>query len=842
MKKIAAILSFCILLFVSNAQTLNRRPTAASGSAIGMTSGGGSKGFGVIFQYDIGTGKDHTPTHFNGKKIELTYGNPLGNLIQASNGKLYGLTWFGGTKGYGAAFCYNPKTGKDSVIISFNGPNGAYPAGSLFQATNGLLYGMTDSGGVSNNGVFFSYNIATGKDSIIVNFNDTTNGANPTGNLIQAKNGWLYGMTAWGGDSTIKDGTIFTYNPVSGKDSLFHDFQYNDGVSPEGTLVQASNGLLYGMTYEGTSSNDGALFVIDPITGKDSVIFGFDSVHGRYPTYNTLMQAKNGMLYGLVSEGGNNDGGVLFALDPKNGLDTTAFLSLDDIGGDYPNGSLMQAKNGLLYGMTTQGGYSNYGSLFIYDPVSGIDSILFDFSGNNGAYPYGSLVLDSNGLLYGMTYSGGHYGYGVLFCYNTITLKDSVLFNFNGAVSNNNCMVQGTGGLLYGMSLVGGNNFYGDIFSFDPNSGTNTVIYSFDSTSGQYPYSGLIQASNGLLYGMTQYGGANNEGVLFSYNTGSNTEAVAVNFNDANGSYPEGNLLQASNGLIYGMTPNGGSNAEGTLFYYNPVSGKDSVMVNLSDNIGFSPYGGVIQANDGLLYGMTNSGGTNYDGVIFSFNTKTKSYKALYSFNDSTSGEAPYGNLVQAEDSLLYGMTYFGGKQGDGVLFSFNTKTNKEIPLMNFKGANGANPTGTLVLDSAGTTLYGTTSIGGQSNYGVLFSYNILTGKDSVLLSFSDTNGANPTSLLIIGGFVSGINTITETHDVIMVYPNPFRDAATVLFSTAGEHYVEMYSPSGEMIRSLSCNTSHCEISRNNLPAGIYFLKFYNSNHAFEYTSKIIIQ
>lgn len=844
MKRTISILVILLVsAFGAAGQNNSDRAEAASGKAIGMTSGGGNKGFGVIFQYDVGTGHDNTPVHLSGKKVELTFGNPLGNLIQASDGKLYGMTWYGGTKGYGTAFCFNPKTGKDSVFISFNGPNGAYPAGSLFQASNGLLYGMTDSGGTSNNGVFFSYNIKTGKDSIILNYNDTTNGANPTGNLIQASNGWLYGMTQWGGDSLYKDGVIFTYNPATGKDTLLHNFQYWDGVDPGGSLVQASNGLLYGMTYEGGSSNDGTLFVIDPKTGYDSVIFQFDSVHGRYPVYTSLVQGKDGMLYGVTAQGGDYDGGVLFALDPVNGLDTTMFLSLDDIGSDYPNGSLIQAKDGLLYGMTTQGGYSNYGTLFCYNPVSGIDSVVFDFNGNNGSYPYGSLVLDSNGLLYGMTFSGGHYGYGVLFSYNTITHKDSILLNFSGVVTNNNSLVQSKSGLLYGMSLLGGTNFYGDIFSFDPTAGTSTTIYSFDSIHGQYPYSGLIQASNGLLYGMTEYGGSNDEGVLFSFNTTANTQNVLVNFNDATiGSYPQGDLMQAANGLIYGMTPEGGANYEGTLFYYNPVSGKDSVLVNLSDNIGFSPYGGVIQASDGLLYGMTNSGGTNYDGVIFSFNTKTKAYTPVYNFNDSTSGEAPYGNLVEASNGLLYGMTYFGGKQGDGVLFSYDTKAKTEKPIMNFTGANGANPTGTLVLDSSGTVLYGTTSVGGQFNYGVLFSYDIIANKDSVLLSFSDTNGANPTSVIIIGGYVSGEKNILEPRDVIVVYPNPFKDAATVLFSTNGSHYIEMYNSSGEKIRTFSSNSTQCEIPRNDLSAGMYFLKFFDDKHRYISSSKIIVQ
>ncbi|MGP8215816.1 MAG: choice-of-anchor tandem repeat GloVer-containing protein [Bacteroidia bacterium] len=845
MNKIVSIL--VVILFsalFTNAQYAPHKPEASGANGIGMTSGGGSKGFGVVFQYDIATGNDHTPVHLNGKKVELTYGNPVGNLIQATDGKLYGMAMYGGNKGTGVAFYYNPATGKDSVFISFDGPNGAYPTGSFFQASNGLLYGMTDSGGTSNNGVFFSYNIKTGKDSIIQNFDDTTNGSNPLGNLIQASNGWLYGMTSWGGDSLYKDGVIFTYNPATGKDSVFHDFQYYDGASPEGTLFQASNGWLYGMAYEGgsSSSSDGTLFCIDPKTGYDSVIFNFDSIHGEFPYFNSLMQAKDGKLYGLVNQGGDNDGGGLFMLDPVNGLGSSVFLSLDDIGSDYPAGSLIQAKDGLLYGMSEQGGYSNYGSFFCYNPVSGIDSIVFDFNGNNGAYPYGSLVQDSNGLLYGMTYSGGHYGYGVIFSYNIITHKDSVVFNFSGAVTNNNCFALASDGLLYGMSLLGGTNYYGDIFSFNPTTGTNNILYSFDSTSGQYPYSGLVQASDSLLYGMTEYGGSDDEGVLFSFDSKTNKESVLVNFTDNNGGYPLGNLMQATNGLLYGMTQSGGTNEEGVVFSFDPATGKDSILVNLIDNIGTYPYGGLIQASNGLLYGMTNDGGLNYDGVIFSLNPGTKKYTAVYSFNDSTSGESPYGNLVEASNGLLYGMTNFGGKQGDGVLFSFDTKTNTEKPLMNFTGANGANPTGPLVLDSSGTILYGTASVGGKSNYGVLFNYNTITGKDSVLFNFSDTNGADPTSVIIIGGFVSGEKEIAHPDEIILVYPNPAITAANVLFNNQGSHYIEMYSSTGMLVRTMECNSQNCEIPRNELASGIYFLKFFDSNHHYVSSSKIVLQ
>src|SRR5581483_9959854 len=205
---------FHFSFFVSHSQT--DRILAATGRVIGMTSGGGNKGHGVVYGYNVGSGKDTTRFSFNNGTDDGMF--PTGSLMQATDGMLYGLTYQGGTNNYGTLFVFNPVTHKDSVLVDFNGANGQYPLySSLMQAGNGLLYGVTGTGGAFSQGVFFSYNIVTHSYNVIFSFNGT-NGADPNGKLLQASDGMIYGMTAEGGLSI--GGVLYRYNPITNKDTV----------------------------------------------------------------------------------------------------------------------------------------------------------------------------------------------------------------------------------------------------------------------------------------------------------------------------------------------------------------------------------------------------------------------------------------------------------------------------------------------------------------------------------------------------------------------------------------------------------------------------------------------
>jgi uncharacterized repeat protein (TIGR03803 family) len=371
------------------------------------------------------------------------------------------------------------------------------------------------------------------------------------------------------------------------------------------------------------------------------------------------------ILYSSTKSGGSGGAGTISKFIPATNTLTVikSFISNDVTDGSSPTGSLMQAADGKLYGMTQFGGSSGVGVIFSFDPSSGTYTKLKDFDGTNGASPDGnSLVQASDGKLYGMTYAGGIKDNGVIFCY--------------------------------------------DISSF-----TYTKLFDFDSTNGEFPHGSLIQASDGKLYGLTLVGGLpfNNcqcgdvgeAGVIFSYDIFTNTFTKLRNFGLGSGIYPYGSLVQAKDGKLYGMTSRGGfidfkgDLGLGVIFSFDPSSSVYTVLLDFDPLTGSGPSGNLIQTSDGKFYGMATFGGNNEGsdafGVIFSFDATTSVYTTLKGFGN-TDGAKPLGNLMQATDGRFYGMTQFGGSSGVGVIFSLDPSSSAYTKLIDYDGANGANP------------------------------------------------------------------------------------------------------------------------------------------------------
>jgi len=846
MKTLLLTLSIIICTRFVQSQNSTGRIEAANGKVVGMSSSGGNKGYGVIYQYDLNSGKDTVPVNFNNGAVDGVY--PFGSLMQASDGLLYGMTINGGTYGYGVLFSFNPITHKDTVLVNFNGANGKAPYQSnLIQATNGLLYGLTENGGTNDDGVLFSYNIATHQETVLVNLVDSI-GVGPFGSLIQATDGMLYGMTVTGGANF--NGVIFRYDIIHNKDTVVFSFDGSAyGGSPWGSLLQASDGKLYGMTQFGGTNSQGVIFRFNPVTYDDTVMFNFDgNAYGGSPE-GSLIQATNGKLYGMTEFGGSNGDGILFRLDPITG-DDSVLLNFNGTDGSSPMGSLMQASNGLLYGMTWSGGTSAYGNgtFFSYNITTEFDSVITNFhdlgtAPGAGEGPYGNIMQATNGKFYGLTQSGGQYNEGVLFSYKPGDPTDSTLHSFGGN-SNTGNLIEGSNGYLFGMTEFGGTSDLGTIFRYDPVTGKDTTVLSFNGTNGSQPVvnNSLMQGSNGWLYGMTEQGGPDNLGVMFMFNPTTFKDSVLVNFNGTNGDNPLGGLVQANDGNLYGMTVVGGTHNDGLLFKYSPTANTITTLVNFDSTNGSWPEGSLIQASNGLLYGMTYWGGTYNYGIIFSYDITNSKDSVVHSFND-TAGGYPYGALLQASNGMLYGLTSWGGPTNDGTLFRFNTTNNADTVLLNFNYTNGASPQGQLIQDSTAAFLYGTTPTGGAYNYGVFFRYDLTTNKDTTLLTFNDTNGANPTSILFLNVVPLSVNEVKPTEkDIILVYPNPFSKVATVLFNEEGTHYVEIDDISGRQLKYITADGKRCEISRDNIAAGLYIVKVYDTNKHLQATTKIEVQ
>ena len=753
MKKLLTLLE-AILLVSSN---------YAQNGFWGMTSKGVPSNEGVIFKTDS-----------SGNNQSVVYSFPIINegkspkytkLCQASNGKLYGMTASGGSNGgytgYGVLFEYDPATNTFTKKIDFdNTLKGSNPNGSLMQASNGKLYGMTQSGGSHYDGVLFEYDPATNTFTKKIDFDEYSKGSSPYGSLIQASNGKLYGMTQSGG-SHYK-GVLFEYDPATNAFTKKIDFDgTNKGERPYGSLMQASNGKLYGMTKEGGTQGGGVLFEYDPTTNTFTKKIDFDGTNKGKKPYGSLIQAANGKLYGMTNEGGTQVGGVLFEYDPTTNTFTKKIDFDGTNKGKKPYGDLMQASNGKLYGMTKEGGTQGYGILFEYDPATNTFTKKTDFDGTNkGNQPMGSLMQASNGKLYGTTMYGGSYTVGVLFEFNPATNTFIKKLDFNKAINGraaSGSLLQASNGKLYGMTPEGGNNNKGVLFEYDPATNAFTKKMDFDGTNkGSYPYGSLMQASNGKLYGMTKYGGSMGSygygyGVLFEYNPATNTFTKKIDFdNTLKGSNPNGSLMQASNGKLYGMTRKGGSNDYGVIFEYDPVTNTFTKKTDFDgSNKGRYPYGSLMQASNGKLYGMTYGGGTQGGGVLFEFDPASNTFTKKIDFDGSNKGSNPFGSLTQVSNGKLYGMTREGGTQGGGVLFEYDPATNTFTKKTDFDGTNkGKNSRGSLMQASNGK-LYGMTKYGGSNNYGVLFEYDPATNTFTKKTNFDGTNGSMPYGDLI---------------------------------------------------------------------------------------------
>src|ERR1039458_6104084 len=362
----------------------------------------------------------------------------------------------------------------------------------------------------------------------------------------------------------------------------------SDGASPYAGLVQATNGDLYGTTTAGGSgiNNGGTVFRITP-GGTLTTLYRFCAQSGCPDGDGPeaeLVQDTNGDFYGTTDGGGSSDiYGTVFKITPGGTL-TTLYSFCSQSGctdGGYPYAGLVQAANGDLYGTSSGGGAKNHGTVFKITP-SGTLTTLYRFCSQgvypnctDGYSPYAGLVQDTNGDFYGTTYGGGAHDYGTVFKITPGgTLTTLHRFNGTDGESPYGALVQATNGDFYGTTSYGGANGSGTVFKITP-SGTLTTLYSFCSQSGCPdgigPNGGLVQAADGDLYGTTSYSG-NNGGTVFKITPGGTlttlysfcSQGVYPNCTDGDG--PDAGLVQDTNGDFYGTTYYGGANNGGTVF------------------------------------------------------------------------------------------------------------------------------------------------------------------------------------------------------------------------------------------------------------------------------------
>jgi uncharacterized repeat protein (TIGR03803 family) len=452
---------------------------------------------------------------------------------------------------------------------------------------------------------------------------------------------------------------------------------------------------------------------------------------------------------------------AVIAIQPAQAQTFTTLASFDGTNGGDNLAPLVQATNGKLYGSTIQGGSTNNGNIFELT-TGGTLTSLYSFCTESGCpdgdLPNPGLVQETNGNFYGITEAGGGNGFGSVF---EVT-PGGALKTIYSFCTGSNCsdgddptagLVLATNGYLYGTTGFQGINGGGTIFKMTP-AGELTTLYNFcnipscgddqpSDANGFYPTAGLMQASNGDLYGTTVGGGVyggtsyNNAGTIFKISPGgefatlySFCAQVNADGNCTDGSDPSSVLVQASNGNIYGTTGAGGANGFGTIFEITTNGTfKFKTLYTFCSQSGcadggygadqFAPKPGLIQATDGNLYGTTsyygaNSGDTIGYGTIFEF-TPGGTLTTLYSFcseSDCADGGRPYGGLVQDTNGVFYGTTSVGGvnycpKDGGtcGTVYSFSVGLGPFVEPRPAIGKVGA------AIKILGTKLTGATTV-----------------------------------------------------------------------------------------------------------------------------------
>jgi uncharacterized repeat protein (TIGR03803 family) len=354
----------------------------------------------------------------------------------------------------------------------------------------------------------------------------------------------------------------------------------------------------------------------------------------------------------LADRGGQVDHmGTLFEFDLL--LDT--LNKKLDFGIGY-NGQLSTLiySNGTLYGTTGNGGIHNDGTIFEYNLGTRDYRKLFDFDEYvNGAYPNGTPTKVNDSTFYIVSPAGGVNGKGTIVKFNPISLKITKLYDFVGGISGENptgTLLLASDGMLYGLTISGGNG-NGILFQYNPTTNVLTNKFNFlHNTSGSSPIGHLLQASNGKLYGVTSNGGANSIGTLFQFDIVTNTHTIKYNFNSTiTGSNPVSGLIQNSNGKIYGLTSSGGVNNQGVLFQYNPITNIYTKKIDFDGVNNGNPAisGSFIQTSNGSIFGTTSHGGLTNSGVIFKYDTLTNILTKTYDFVQSTGSMPRMNSLVE---------------------------------------------------------------------------------------------------------------------------------------------------------------------------------------------------
>ncbi len=376
-------------------------------------------------------------------------GLPWGALIWGTNGSLYGATGLGGTSNLGVVFKVNPDGTGLTVIKNFQGSDGATPQAGPVLGTNGMLYGTTYAGGVSNCGTVYRISQNGSNFSVLHSFLSGADGKNPHAAVLCASDGFLYGTTYFSTSTTR--GTVFKMDTNGNNYSIIHTFTgAPDGQDPAGRLIQSTNGLLYGTCVFGGVNGRGCVFYINTSGTTCAPLYSFTSSDGLGGPNSGVIEASDGLLYGTLANGGASGNGSIFGLAKDASVYNVIHVFSDASGdGEEPLDDLVEGSDGFLYGSTQLGGAaSEQGMLFKVDKGGINYFILRELDSTGGSNPQGALLKGSNGVFYATAERAGSIGAGSVFELSSNAPQPRIQ-SFTAKSSSNVIQFRGTSSLSY---------------------------------------------------------------------------------------------------------------------------------------------------------------------------------------------------------------------------------------------------------------------------------------------------------------------------------------------------------------------------------------------------------
>ncbi|HRI78393.1 MAG TPA: T9SS type A sorting domain-containing protein [Cyclobacteriaceae bacterium] len=646
-------------------------------------------------------------------------------LIDGHDGFFYGMTSQGGSGAVGVIYKIKPDGSQFSIIHDFQGSDGSQPAGKLMMASNGFLYGMTQYGGISDKGVIFRVSPDGSGFQILKHLSDPT-GMYPEGTLVEPTPGTLIGAIQKGGYATGGFGVIFSIKLDGSNYTLLHVFNESDGGGPVGKLLQLSDGL-YGMTRFGGANHVGTIFKVQSDGSGFATLFSFDLTTTGFMPFGDLILGLDNQLYGMTQNSSISKVGTIF----KIGRDGGGFNKLRDynspiVAWDFQHTSLVQDANGILYG-TALSSLSdplfNNGVLFkMNSDGSGYLELITASTPANTDFPTGELMIDANGILYGVKKGKAVYA------------------------------DKSDGSRVVHPAYINPSK----IFSFNPSNLVNVDLKSFVSPDGGTPRGDLVSGNSDVLFGTTFSGGLSDRGVLYSINSSGSNYQPLYHFSESTGGGPLGPMYRSPSGDIYGTTSLGGSFGQGVLYRVHEDGSSYTVLYNFSDQ----PTG--LTYYNGDFFGTT--AGSLGLGHIFKVHTDGSAYTSLHTFSIAT-GLLASGPVTIGPDGTLYGMTSAGGSNDYGVIYSIASDGSNYTVLFEFDGNNGRGPLTSLLYGADGT-LFGM-SYGDLANTFHSQIFNIYTDGTNFRQMAGATGNAGVGNLIqapsgeLYGTMHSGMNAAT---------------------------------------------------------------------------------